>query len=164
MSILETTAPAHTKLVFESVAQLQQHVGQPWVMSAPRRIDQATINAFGELTNDRQWIHVDPARAAVESPSGGTIAHGFLTLSLLTEWHFKCFDYSRCERVLNYGFDKIRFTAPVPSGALVFGAFQLREAREVDARERRCLWQVEVRVEGADRPAVVAEWLVQARF
>lgn len=148
----------------DSVHALEAFIGQVPITSKGTLIDQPTIDAFGSLTDDRQWIHVDPVRAATEAPFKTTIAHGFLTLSLLTSWHFDCFDYANAKALLNYGFDKVRFTAPVPSGSLLSAAFQLMKVQAISETEVRCVWKVEARVSGRERPALVAEWLMQIRF
>ena len=153
-----------TKYSFDSIAALKDYVGQPSVMSEPILIDQPMIDAFATLTHDRQWIHVDPQRAAAESPFKATIAHGFLTLSLITGWYHRLFEFPGRKMALNYGFDKVRFTAPVPSGSRLSGCFQLARVDELRENEARCAWNVELRAEGVERPAMVAEWLMQIRY
>jgi acyl dehydratase len=124
-------------------------------------IDQATIAAFADVTNDHQWIHLDTARAAAESPYGTTVAHGFLTLSLLPSLLSQCAPF-RCTMILNYGFDRIRFIGPVPSGSRVRGSFALVDVQRSDDASATLTWQVEVTVEGAKRPALAATWLQRA--
>jgi acyl dehydratase len=124
-------------------------------------IDQATIAAFADVTNDHQWIHLDTARAAAESPYGTTVAHGFLTLSLLPSLLSQCAPF-RCAMILNYGFDRIRFIGPVPSGSRVRGLFTLGDVQRSDDASATLTWQVEVTVEGAKRPALAAIWLQRA--
>lgn len=164
MSTNSLPAVATPKRRFDSLASLGELIGQPFLLSAGLRIDQQMIDAFGRLTGDEQWIHVDPARAAREAPSGGTIAHGFLSLSLLSRWHLDCFEYAQARVFLNYGFDRIRFTAPVPAGSLVCAAFALSKLNRVSEREARCLWKTEIRVAGLARPALVADWHIQVGF
>ncbi|MDO9435974.1 MaoC family dehydratase [Hydrogenophaga sp.] len=147
-----------------SIAELKAFVGTPPVISEPLAIGQDAIDVFADLTNDHQWIHVDPVRAAAESPFKGTVAHGFLTLSMVTAWYAQCFDFPNRKLALNYGFDKIRFTSPVPSESSLVARFQLTRVDDVREHEVRCAWQVDIRVQGAERPAVVAEWLIQMRF
>ncbi|VCU72427.1 putative enoyl-CoA hydratase 1 [Pigmentiphaga humi] len=151
---------------FDSVQALVDFVGQPAIVSDTVAVDQETIDRFGQVTRDNQWIHVDPARAQAESPYGRTIAHGFLVLSLLTYWQASCVAFPGAAMVLNYGFDKIRFTAPVPSGARVSARFALAEVKEIRPGEARCTWSitVEVEVEGAQRPSVHADWLIMVRY
>ena len=120
-------------------------------------IDQARIDAFAEVIEDHQFIHVDPARAA-ETRFGGTIAHGFLTLSLLSAMAYDAIPLTDALSV-NYGFDRIRFLSPVPAGARVRGRFTLAEVEERAPGERTLRWDVSVEVEGSERPALVARWL-----
>ena len=126
-------------------------------------VDQARIDAFADITEDRQFIHVDP-EAAKATPFGGTIAHGFLTLSLLSRMSFD--GVAPLEGVVmgvNYGFDKVRFLAPVPSGARVRARFKLLGADDKGANGGVARWllkhEVTVEIEGADKPALIAEWL-----
>jgi acyl dehydratase len=149
---------------FDSIAALKAFVGQPAVSGEAILVDQAMIDTFAGVTNDQQWIHVDPERAAVESPFKTTIAHGLLTLSLITGWYHRCFAFPNRKMALNYGFDKVRFTSPVPCGSRLVGSFQLAKVEDVKTDEVRCLWTVKVQAEGAERPAMVAEWLMQVRY
>ena len=126
-------------------------------------VDQARIDAFADITEDRQFIHVDP-EAAKATPFGGTIAHGFLTLSLLSRMSFD--GVAPLEGVVmgvNYGFDKVRFLAPVPSGARVRARFKLLGADDKGANGGVARWllkhEVTVEIEGGDKPALIAEWL-----
>ena len=120
-------------------------------------IDQARIDAFAAVCEDHQFIHVDPARAA-ETRFGGTIAHGFLTLSLLSAMAYDAIPATDALSV-NYGFDRVRFVSPVPSGARVRGRFTVAQTEERAPGERTLHWDVAVEVEGAPRPALVARWL-----
>jgi acyl dehydratase len=149
---------------FDSIEAIKAFVGRPAVSGEAIEIDQAMIDTFAGVTQDRQWIHVDPARAAVESPFGKTIAHGLLTLSLITGWYHRCFAFPNRKMALNYGFDKVRFTSPVPSGSRLVGSFQLARVEDVKPDEVRCFWTVKVQAEGAERPAMVADWLMQVRY
>ncbi len=149
---------------FDSIAALKAFVGQPPVSGDPILVDQATINTFAEVTHDKQWIHTDPERAAVESPFKTTIAHGLLTLSLLTGWYHRCFSFPNRKMALNYGFDKVRFTGPVPSGVRLVGSFVLERVDDLSENEARCIWHVEVKVEGAHKPVLVATWIMQIRY
>jgi acyl dehydratase len=125
-------------------------------------VTQAQINAFADLSGDHQFIHVDPVRAA-GTPFGGTIAHGFLTLSLLS-W----FAGDARPRIagtrhsVNYGFDKLRFVAPVPAGNRVRGRFRLTGLEERVPGEVTQHYEVTVDIEGAERPALVADWITRA--
>jgi len=139
-------------------------VGKPAIVSESIVVDQEMIDRFGQVTRDNQWIHMDPARARAESPYGQTIAHGFLVLSLLTYWQASCVAFPGAAMALNYGFDKIRFTAPVPSGAHVSARFALADVKETRPGEARCSWDVTVEVEGAPRPSVHAAWQIMVRY
>ena len=122
-------------------------------------VDQDRITAFAEATEDRQFIHVDPA-AAVQTPFGGTIAHGFLTLSLLSAMTYDA--VPPLEGVVmgvNYGFDKLRFLAPVPAGSKIRGRFKLLSAEDKGGGRWLLKHEVTVEIEGADKPALIAEWL-----
>ena len=120
-------------------------------------VDQARIDAFAEVIEDHQFIHVDPERAA-ETRFGGTIAHGFLTLSLLSAMAYDAIPLTGALSV-NYGFDRIRFLSPVPSGARVRGRFTVAEVEERVPGETTMHRDVSVEIEGAARPALVARWL-----
>jgi len=149
---------------FDSVQSLTRFAGQPPIVSDTVIVDQEMIDRFGQITRDNQWIHVDFARAQAESPYGRTIAHGFLVLSLLTYWQASCVAFPGAAMVLNYGFDKIRFTAPVPSGSRVSARFALADVKEIRPGEARCSWNVTVEVEGAPRPSVHADWQIMVRY
>lgn len=149
---------------FESVAALEAFVGQPAQTAQATVIDQPMIDAFAAITRDHQWIHTEPVRASRESPYRTTIAHGLLTLSLVPGWYQQCFAFPNRKLALNYGFDKIRFTAPVPCGSRVAGSFQLSKLEGFREQEVRCHWKVAVLIEGEDRPALVADWLTQVRY
>jgi len=152
------------KKSFDSIAALQAYVGAPAVTADPIVIDQSVIDTFADVAQDKQWIHVDRERAKAESPFGTTIAHGLLTLSLITGWYHRLFEFPGRKLALNYGFDKVRFTSPVPSGSALVGSFQLARVDVLRENEARCCWTVDVRAEGAERPALVAEWLMQLRY
>jgi len=149
---------------FDSIEAIKAFVGRPAVSGEAIEIDQAMIDTFAGVTQDRQWIHVDPDRAAVESPFKKTIAHGLLTLSLITGWYHRCFAFPNRKMALNYGFDKVRFTSPVPSGSRLVGSFQLTRVEDIKPDEVRCFWTVKVQAEGTERPAMVADWLMQVRY
>lgn len=152
------------KKSFDSIQALKAFVGAPQVTGDAITVDQETIDVFAGVTQDRQWIHTDPQRASTESPFKTTIAHGLLTLSLITGWYHRCFEFPNRKMALNYGFDKIRFTGPVPSGSRLVGSFGLERVEDIKPDEVRCVWHVEVYVEGAARPVMVATWLMQIRY
>ncbi|MFC3074460.1 MaoC family dehydratase [Shinella pollutisoli] len=128
-------------------------------------VDQATIDRFAEATDDHQFIHTDPARAAAETPFGGTIAHGFLTLSLLSAMNFDCVPKIAEQTMgINYGFEKVRFLAPVRSGARVRGRFLLAEARFRGAGMLAVRYDVTVEIENEKKPALTADWITIIQF
>jgi acyl dehydratase len=125
-------------------------------------VTQADIDAFADLTHDHQYIHVDPERAAA-SPFGTTVAHGFLTLSLLSRFAYEARPRLKGTRMsVNYGFDRLRFVAPVPSGARLRGRFRLERVEDSGPGEVTLHWGVTVEIEGEDRPAIVADWITRA--
>lgn len=137
------------------VALTGQELGiSDWVV-----VDQARIQAFADATGDHQWIHLDAARAAAESPYKTTVAHGFLTLSLLPMLAAQAFKVEGVAATINYGLNRVRFPAPAPAGSRLRGRFRLLDV--VDQGEGRYLATVAatVEVEGQDRPACVAESL-----
>ncbi|MGA2044742.1 MAG: MaoC family dehydratase [Roseiarcus sp.] len=122
-------------------------------------IDQKRIDAFAEITEDRQFLHVDP-EAARATPFGGTIAHGFLTLSMLSALAIDALPRIEGRTMgINYGFEKLRFLAPVPAGARIRGRFSLASVALRAAAEFLSRIHVTVEIEGAAKPALVAEWL-----
>ncbi|MCY1237807.1 putative enoyl-CoA hydratase 1 [compost metagenome] len=147
-----------------SLDDLRALCAAPAAVSEYFPIGQGAIDTFAELTHDRQWIYVDPERAAADSPYGCTVAHAFLILSMVSAAFGQCFAFPGRKLALNYGFDRLRFTGPVPAGARVRGAFTLQQLDDVRPGEVRCHWKVEMQVEGSERPAMVATWLVQMRF
>jgi len=122
-------------------------------------LGQAQIDAFADATLDHQWIHVDPQRAARELPGGKTIAHGFLTLSLLPAMRQQVFNVTGVSSRLNYGLGKVRFPAPVPSGSRIRAAFDLAGSETREEGRVLVTLLATVEVEGEDKPACVAEML-----
>jgi acyl dehydratase len=122
-------------------------------------IDQKRIDAFADATDDWQFIHVDPERAA-ETPFGTTIAHGFLTLGMLSAMYYDAIpDIVGTKMGVNYGFDRIRFLSPVPVGARVRARFVMVEVKELRPGELTSTMDVTVEIEGSDRPALKAVWI-----
>ena len=139
--------------------QLQDLIGQEVGVSKWFDVTQTRIDAFADCTEDHQFIHVDP-KAAKATPFGGTIAHGFLTLSLASAMSYDAVaPLDGIVMGVNYGFDKVRFLAPVPAGSRIRGRFRLLSAD--DKGEGRWLLKHELTVEidGGDKPALIAEWL-----
>jgi hypothetical protein len=129
-----------------------------WVQLSQRHID-----LFAEASGDFQWIHVDVARAHKESPYGNTIAHGFLTLSLLGQFYAKHVSLPFCEMGLNYGLNKVRFTSPVVAGSRLRGRFVLARLDDI-AGGVQLTFAVTLEVEGQERPALVAESVIRQYF
>jgi acyl dehydratase len=146
-----------------SLRELESRVGQevgvsPWVEMPQERID-----LFAKATEDFQWIHIDPARAKA-SPFGGTIAHGFLTLSMLPKLSESTFEFSDRKMGVNYGLNKVRFTAPVPAGARIRGRFTLARFEKLEGNGVQTTWSVVFEREGGDKPVCVAEAISRHYF
>lgn len=135
-------------------ARVGEEVGvSPWLT-----VDQARIDRFAEAIDDLQWIHVDPVRAR-DGPFGATIAHGFLTLSLLSRLFATTFAVDDRRMGINYGLNKVRFTAPLPAGSRVRARFTLARRDPIAAGGVQHTWSVVVEREGGDKPVLVAEWI-----
>jgi acyl dehydratase len=160
---LVRTGLAMQRTVFSNVADLLRARGEPIGESAWVTVTQQMIDEFARLSNDHQWIHVDPDRARRESPLGTTIAHGFLTLSLLSSMIAQCVRFENVRASYNYGFDRVRFVAPVPVGAQIRGGFAVEDVREI-AGGADITWRVEVQVRDAPKPALSALWLTRVMF
>jgi acyl dehydratase len=146
--------------VIPDLSALKDLVGSEVALTDWVEISQARIDRFAEATGDDQWIHVDPARAAAESPFGSTIAHGFLTLSLLPYFLALAVRMQGVRMGVNYGLNRMRFTAPVPVGSRLRARFTLA-ALEPIAGGAQTTWTVSVEREGSDKPVCVAEWLTR---
>jgi len=133
------------------------------VESGWRAVTQEMIDTFADVTGDHQWVHVDPARAAAESPYGTTIAHGFLTLSLLSAMLGECLSVPGAVSI-NYGLEHIRFVAPVPSGSRVRGRFTLGDVQHHGENAVNVRWDLDVEIEGGAKPALAAGWIVRIVF
>ena len=137
---------------------LSARIGQELGVSRWITVDQAMIDAFAGVTGDNQFIHTDPARAAA-TPFGGTVAHGFLTLSLLPVMAYEVLsDLVDGALSINYGFDRLRFLAPVPAGARVRGRFTLAEATMRAPGRLMLATDVKIEIEGHEKPAIAAIW------
>lgn len=144
------------------LARLRGLVGTEVGVSHWVTVDQPMIDAFATLTGDRQFIHVDPARAAAEAPFGGAVAHGFLSLSLLSGLAYAAQPgVAEAGWGVNYGFDRLRFLAPVPAGARLRARFVLATLDESRAGEVTLHWDATMEIEGAARPALVARWITR---
>lgn len=146
--------------VFETLADLAACVGQEVAVSDWFTITQEQVNLFAQATGDHQWIHVDVERAR-QGPFGATIAHGFLTLSLLPLFFESSFVVRQTRMGVNYGLNKVRFTAPVPVGSRLRGRMTLLSADPIENQGLQMTWQMLVEREGSDKPACVAEALVR---
>jgi acyl dehydratase len=138
---------------------LRARIGQEVAVSDWLEVAQERIDRFAEATDDRQWIHVDRERAA-RSPQGGTIAHGFLTLSLIPQFFATALRLPPARMTLNYGLDRVRFTSPVPAGSRVRARFELLDVRDA-AGATDIRWRVTIEVEGAAKPACIAETIAR---
>lgn len=148
------------KLVVESIADLRSRVGEEVFVTDWLQITQDRINAFAEATGDRNWIHVDVDRAKKESPFGKTIAHGYLTLSLIAGFLLDALDVKNRRGGLNYGLNRVRFLTPVPVDSWVRVRANLENYEDID-RGAQLTWRFTVEVKGKEKPACVAESLNQ---
>ena len=144
----------------DNLQQLRTLVGQVVGMTDWFAVDQERINMFAEAIEDRQWIHVDPERARRESPYGTTVAHGFLTLSLLT---FLLSDAVRLPTIrmgINYGLNRVRFPAPVPAGSKIRAHFTLVSFEDLPGGAQ-LVWDIVIEREGSDKPCCIAQWVTR---
>jgi acyl dehydratase len=141
--------------VFDQLADLQPLLGQTLATSEWITVTQERIAQFAQATGDQQWIHVDPVRAAA-GPFGTTIAHGFLTLSLLPEMSASAFDVKGVRMGVNYGLNKVRFPAPVPAGSRLRGHFKLIGYEPIEGGAQVTV-EVTMEREGSAKPVCVAE-------
>jgi acyl dehydratase len=142
------------------VRTLRDRLGQEIAVGNWFEVSQDRITQFAEATGDHQWIHVDRARAAAESPFKTTIAHGFLTLSLLSTFIREAIQFSGLRMAINYGLNRVRFVSPVPSGARLRARIVAAEVGEVSGGYQ-VTWSVTVEREGESKPSCVAEWIVR---
>ena len=142
------------------VGELGGRIGEEIAVGEWRTITQPEIDRFADVTGDRQWIHVDTARAQAELPSKSTIAHGFLTLSLISTLLREALRVTGVRMAINYGLNRVRFVSPVPSGTRIRGRFAPAEMK-AEQDWIQMTWQVTVDREAAEKPACVAEWIVR---
>lgn len=148
-----------------SLSDVRSLIGTRMGVSDWITVSQHMIDGFANATDDHQFIHTDPARAAAETPFGGTIAHGFLSLSLLSAMNFNCLPKVREQTMgINYGFDKVRFMTPVKSGTRVRGHFSMADARFRGAGMLMVTYEVSVEIENERKPALTATWLTIIQF
>ena len=142
------------------VRTIGSRVGEEIAVSDWLEVTQARIDQFADATGDHQWIHVDPARAATESPFKATIAHGFLTLSLLSTLVRESIRFTGLRMAINYGLNRVRFVSPVPSGSRIRALITLQAVDAVSGGVQ-VTWLATIEREGGEKPAAVAEWLVR---
>ena len=142
------------------IEELRQLVGKEVAVTDWLSVSQERIDAFAGATEDHQWIHVDRERAARESPYGTTVAHGFLTLSLLPHLMQQAIEIQGTRLGINYGLNRVRFTGPLPAGSRVRAHFRLAAVEDID-RGVQMTWTVPVEREGEAKPVLVAEWLTR---
>jgi acyl dehydratase len=142
------------------VRTIGTRVGEEIAVSDWFEVTQARIDQFAEATGDHQWIHVDPVRAVTESPFKSTIAHGFLTLSLLSTLIRESIQVTGLRMAINYGLNRVRFVSPVPAGSRIRALITLQAVDAVSGGFQ-VTWQVTVEREGGDKPACVADWIVR---
>jgi len=142
------------------VRTIGDRVGEEIAVSDWLEVTQARINQFADATGDHQWIHVDPVRAAAELPSKTTIAHGFLTLSLLSTLIRESIRFTGLRMAINYGLNSVRFVSPVPSGSRIRALITL-QAVDAVGDGVQATWLATIERDGSEKPAAVAEWLVR---
>ena len=150
-------------ILIESPEQLAGWVGTEVAVSDWVEVTQARVDRFAEATGDHQWIHVDPERARA-GPFGATIAHGFLTLSMLPLFMESTLDFSRSRMGINYGLNKVRFPAPVPVGSRLRARMTLLACEPLPDRGVQATWQVTIERDGGDKPVCVAESVSRRYF
>jgi acyl dehydratase len=148
-----------------SLSDVAMHMGRELGVSRWFEITQDRIDAFAEVTEDTFFIHTDPEKARRAAPYGGTIAHGFLTASLISAMAYDAIPrIEDADRAVNYGFDRLRFVAPVPEGSRIRGRFKLTGMQLDQPGEVTIHLQVSVEIEGQDKPALVADWITRQYF
>ena len=144
-----------------AVGDLSKRVGEEIGVSPWLEVTQERIDLFAQAIDDPQWIHIDPERAK-KGPFGTTIAHGFLTLSLLSHLIESTFSFEERRMGINYGLNKVRFTAPLPSGSRIRARFVLAKYEPIEGNGVQNTWNVSIEREGGDKPVVIAEWLTRS--
>jgi len=146
------------RVSFGNLEELAAKVGQEVVVSDWLDVTQERIDQFADATGDHQWIHVDVERARRESPFGTTVAHGFLTLSLLSHFLNNSLEFGNSKMGVNYGCNRLRFTAPVKAGSRLRARFRLKEFQHIEGGVQM-IWDVAMECEGQEKPVLVAEWV-----
>ena len=142
------------------VRSLRDRIGEEIAVGDWFEVSQARIDRFAEATGDAQWIHVDPVRAAAESPFKTTIAHGFLTMSLLSSLIRDAMTFHGLRMAINYGMNRMRFVAPVPAGSRIRARFTPLSVEDASGSVQ-VTWQATIDREHSDKPCCVAEWIVR---
>ena len=148
------------RAVFERLDELAGKVGQEIVISDWLEVTQQRINDFADATGDHQWIHVDVERARRDSPFGAPIAHGFLTMSLLPYFADQSLEFRNSKMGVNYGFNRLRFTAPVKVGSRLRARFTLKECQPIEGGVQ-LIWDIVMECEGEAKPVLVAQWVIR---
>ncbi len=149
-----------SRIVIPGIAQLKEWIGKEVAVTDWLAVSQERIDAFADATEDHQWIHVDRERAARESPYGTTVAHGFLSLSLLPYLLGRAIEIQGTRLGINYGLNRVRFTGPLPAGSRVRARFRLAAVEDI-AKGVQTTWSVTLEREGEEKPVLVAEWLTR---
>jgi acyl dehydratase len=157
------TVGAASVATFENADALRAQVGAEPLVSDWLTVDQARVDLFAEATGDHQWIHIDPERARRESPFGGPVAHGFLTLSLIPALLGKTLSI-RQRMGVNYGLNRVRFTSPVLVGSSLRAKFAVESVTDVENHGVQAMWNVTLEVQGSERPVCVAEFITRHYF
>ena len=142
--------------IFENLSELKKLIGQEFGVSDWQKINQRQVTRFGKVTGDEQWIHMAPIKAKLVSPFKTTIAHGFLILSLLPKFLEKTYSIKSAKMGVNYGLNRVRFTAPVPVGSHVRGRVFLRDYQEIKNGAKLTV-EVIIELKDNDKPACIAE-------
>lgn len=158
-----TATPEGSPVEIVDASALRGRVGGEAFVSAWVEIDQARVNRFADATDDHQWVHVDPDRARRESPFGGAIAHGFLTLSLIPSLLAQTVRMEQ-RMVVNYGLNRVRFPAPVPVGARLRASFVVFEVADVSGGALDVTWDVKVEVDASGKPVCIAQFVTRHYF
>ena len=148
---------------FTGIADAKAQIGQEIGVTDWMLIDQERVNAFAKVTGDQQWIHVDVERAKRESPFGGPIVHGYLTLSLLAKFAQECIAVEGIKLAVNYGLNRVRFASPVKVGSRVRAKFVLGGVEDIPGGAQ-LVWQAVIEIEGGTKPACVAEMVTRWYF
>lgn len=152
-----------TLATLASAADVKAAAGGEEYVSEWLEIDQSRVNRFADATDDHQWIHVDVERANEDSPFGGPIAHGFLTLALVPMWLEQCVPLQQ-KMGVNYGMNKVRFMSPVRVGTKLRASFVAETVTDVEEGGVQVIWRVTVQKEGGDKPVCVAEFITRHYF